>query len=147
MKTGEGIRISPYSSVHRPQIATLWFDSWLSAGPANPEETSRAALEARLAEEGEAWSMYLAWDGDRLAAFLALDRARRQVRQLFVGPDHQRRGFGAELLTLAKTELGEGAWLRVDAGNTRARRFYALHGFRLQADAAAGPAAVIYRWP
>ncbi len=66
--------------------------------------------------------------GPAVTAFLVLDVARAYLHQLFVDPDCQGQGVGAELLQQVH-RLCPGGWaLHVATANGGARRFYARYG-------------------
>jgi ribosomal protein S18 acetylase RimI-like enzyme len=51
------------------------------------------------------------------------------VCALYIRADHQHKGIGSALLELAKKDAAGSLWLFTFAKNTRARSFYAKHGF------------------
>ena len=51
------------------------------------------------------------------------------VDQLYIDPDHQRRGIGRSLLNLARQLSPEHVWLYTLQVNTSAREFYEKNGF------------------
>ena len=111
-----------------PAIGALWFDSWMSTMPADPAVTC-ADLTARAVDElSGRWEVTLAEIGERVVGFLAIVPAESRLDQLFVAPDEQGRGIGAALLTVAKGRLPGGFWLKADAANVGARRFYEREG-------------------
>lgn len=65
--------------------------------------------------------------GGALVGVLASDR--ESVSALYVRVDHLGRGIGSHLLNVAKAESSGSLWLFTFARNTRARAFYARHGF------------------
>jgi len=77
-------------------------------------------------ERHEVW---LAEEGDRALGFAALSEAK--LEQLYVHPEHQRRGVGAALLAKAKERRPDGFELWVFQQNEQARRFYEANGCRL----------------
>ena len=84
------------------------------------------AFIAGLVQRAEVW---LAEAGDEVIGFVALSPA--QVEQLYVHPDHQRRGVGGALLAKAKERQPDGFTLWVFQQNEQARRFYEQHGMTL----------------
>ena len=79
-----------------------------------------------LVDRHEVW---VAEDDGLIVGFAAL--SNEKLEQLYVHPDHQRRGVGAALLAKAKERLPVGFTLWVFQENEPARRFYAAHGLRL----------------
>jgi GNAT superfamily N-acetyltransferase len=63
-----------------------------------------------------------------IVAMMALDG--EQVEQLYVAPEHQRRGAGSRLLAKARELRPRGLRLWTFQRNAPARRFYESHGFR-----------------
>ena len=51
------------------------------------------------------------------------------VDQLYIDPDHQRRGIGRSLLNLAREQSPDHVWLYTLQVNTSAREFYEKNGF------------------
>jgi GNAT superfamily N-acetyltransferase len=62
-----------------------------------------------------------------VVALLVLDG--HWIDQLYVDPEWTGRGFGSQLVALAKTLRPSGLELWAFQSNTRARRFYERHGF------------------
>lgn len=116
----------------RDGLAQLWHDSSLSIGLAASDHPTWQDYRRRLAgEEARAWRIRLAHEGDDLIGFVAMQPAAAWLRQLFVAPAMKGQGVGTLLLDEAKREMKAGFWLRTDAGNARARRFYERRGLRL----------------
>ena len=92
-------------------------------GDDRPEPEVRAWV-SRLLEHPELWVATTSV-GD-VVGFLHLDGD--WMDQLFVHPDHQRRGVGTSLLELAKALRPRGFGLRVHEANARARAFYTRSG-------------------
>lgn len=145
------LQIKPYEPSRLHATAALWLASWRSTGVTLAVEITYDDLAARIPVEiADQWSAFLAWEGDVLAGLLALKPATSCLDQLFVLPDAQGRGIGAALLDRAKGEMPDGMWLRTQAANIRARRFYERHGLRhteSTTDPRLGHQVVIYRWP
>ena len=121
----------PYRSADAGEVAELWYRSWLSAGSPRCTDAVRvAAFERRLRDES--WTISIVREGPSIIAFLALDRGRGILAQLFVAPSHQSRGMGRQLLDFAKAQLPGGFSLRTDEGNSGSRRFYERHDVALQ---------------
>lgn len=79
-----------------------------------------------LVDRHEVW---LAAEQGRVVGFAALSTAK--VEQLYVHPEHQRRGVGAALLAKAKERQPAGFTLWVFQQNEGARRFYEASGLEL----------------
>ncbi len=71
------------------------------------------------------------------------------VEQLYVAPEHLRRGYGSQLVRLAQATRGELALWTFEA-NVAARAFYEAHGFRPTGPASSDneerAPAICYRW-
>ena len=112
-------------------IGELWFESWLSTRPANPGVSKAELVERASRELVSRWNVTVVEAGERLIAFLAIVPEEHRLDQLFVAPDVQGCGVGKRLLNLAMQRLPTGFWLKTDAGNARARRFYEQQGLTL----------------
>ena len=76
-----------------------------------------------LLPQSEVW---VTLEGPELAGMIALDG--EWVDQLYILPEHQRKGHGSLLLDLAKQQRDSLA-LWVFISNVSAQRFYEAHGF------------------
>ncbi|MCZ0736213.1 GNAT family N-acetyltransferase [Phreatobacter sp. AB_2022a] len=132
-------------------VARLWHDSARSIGLGLSSHPTVEAYRERLAgEEARSWRIRLAAADGRLAGFVAMQPSSCWLRQLFVAPALKGQGVGVALLDDAKREMHGGFWLRTDAENRRARRFYERHGLRLDRLAAHpdhGQMTARYVWP
>lgn len=63
----------------------------------------------------------------RPVAFMAMEN--EFIDQLYVHPDHQRKGIGEALLVFARDRSPEHVWLYTLQSNINARAFYERHGF------------------
>lgn len=63
----------------------------------------------------------------RIAAFMAMEN--EFIDQLYVHPDHWRRGIGEALLNFARRQSPEHLWLYTLQVNVNARAFYEKNGF------------------
>jgi ribosomal protein S18 acetylase RimI-like enzyme len=79
-----------------------------------------------LVDRHEVW---LAEEQGHVVGFAAISAAR--LEQLYVHPDHQRRGIGAALLSKTKERQPDGFTLWVFQQNEGARRFYEANGLEL----------------
>ena len=88
------------------------------------DEVRRWARERLL----PSYAVWVADTGTELVGFVALG-APDWIEQIYVRGDAAGQGLGGRFLDLAKRELGGQVQLWTFQDNTRARRFYARHGF------------------
>ena len=150
MPTDTPLSIQEYSATGHHALAKLWYESWLSTGLAAASQTTADDLLVRVSEELKGgWVVYVAREGKSLVGFLALKPDENQLDQLFIAPHAQRKGIGRALLSLAKTILSQGMWLRTAVDNVRACAFYETAGFTresVQPHPKLGHPVAIYRW-
>ncbi len=83
-----------------------------------------------LAEtDGEA--VFVAERRGKVLGFAALYRPENFLHHLYVHPRLLRKGIGSLLLAAAQAEANGPLSLKTQRGNSRARAFYAKHGFAL----------------
>jgi putative acetyltransferase len=111
-------------------LGALWFESWMSTDPDTPAVTAADLAERAHAELSGRWEVTVVEADGGMLGFLALAPEERRLDQIFVLPRAQGRGIGARLLDLAKRRLPDGFWLRADATNHHARRFYEREGLK-----------------
>jgi GNAT superfamily N-acetyltransferase len=132
------------------EIARVWMESWVSAGLEDASNFLLANLRARVPREVEkGWSLYVADDGGRIAAMLALHLPDRYLDQLFVAPDYQGKGLGRQLLAFTHEQLPDEIWLRCVRENDKAWRWYEREGFAFEKEAVepmTGFTMKYYRW-
>jgi GNAT superfamily N-acetyltransferase len=132
------------------EVARVWMESWVSTGLEEASNFLLANLRARLLREVEnGWSRYVADDGGRIAAMLALHLHRRYLDQLFVAPDYQRKGLGRRLLAFTHEQLRDEIRLRCVRENDKAWRWYEREGFVFEeekVDPNTGFTMKYYRW-
>ena len=94
-----------------------------------PEEDRRFLRTIVLPNE-EVW---VAEVDERPAGFVALGSREGVVylQHIYVAPEHQSRGIGGELISVAKKRRPSGFRLWVFQKNERARGFYERHGLSL----------------
>jgi ribosomal protein S18 acetylase RimI-like enzyme len=131
-------------------IARVWMDSWVSTGLDTASEAQLSALRARIPREVEnGWSLFVADDGGRVAAMLALHLPKMYLDQLFVAPQYQGRSLGRRLLAFTRTHLPDEIWLRCVRENEKAWRWYEREGFVFEREAhepTMGRMMKYYRW-
>jgi GNAT superfamily N-acetyltransferase len=132
------------------EIARVWMNSWASTGLEDASDSLLANLRARVSREVESgWSLFVADDGGRFAAMLALRRPDGCLGQLFVAPDYQGKGLGKRLLAFAQEQMPNEIWLRCVRENEKAWRWYEREGFVFEREAvepAMGRVMKYYRW-
>jgi GNAT superfamily N-acetyltransferase len=132
------------------EVARVWMESWVSTGLEEASNFLLANLRARVRREIEnGWTLYVADDGGRIAAMLALHLQRRYLDQLFVAPDYQGRGLGRRLLGFTREHLPDEILLRCVRENDKAWRWYEREGFAFEKQAVepmTGFTMKYYRW-
>jgi putative acetyltransferase len=113
--------------------------------PRIPDE-DRPKLGGWIVERHEVW---VAEEDGTIVGFAGLDPGK--LEHLYVDPEAQNRGIGAELLAEAKRLRPEGLQLWAFQKNEGARRFYERHGFRVVkltdgADNMERQPDVLYEW-
>src|SRR6516165_7388411 len=117
------IMVRPARADEYDAVARIWMDSWVSTGLEQASNFLLAKLRARVPQEVEkGWSLFVADDGGKLAAMLALHLPKLYLDQLFVAPDHQGKSLGRKLLAFTRTQLPDEIWLRCAGGNEKAWR-------------------------
>jgi GNAT superfamily N-acetyltransferase len=142
--------IRPARSDEYDEIARVWMDSWVSTGLEGASNFLLANLRARISREVErGWSLFVADDGGRLAAMLALRLPDGCLDQLFVAPDYQGKGLGKLLLAYARERMPHEIWLRCVRENDKAWRWYEREGFvfeKEEVNPITGFVMKLYRW-
>ena len=119
---------------------------FLAARRAAFDWQDRAAFAlADFAKTTAGESIWVALDGDgKILGFASvwLEPDKNFLHNLFVAPDRWGAGIGTALLEHVLDTVAAPLELKVDEPNSRARRFYEAHGFRVIERAAAetGPA-------
>ena len=142
--------IRPARSDEYDEVARIWMESWVSTGLEDTSDFLLANLRARvLREVANGWSLFVADDGGRIAAMLALHLPDRYLDQLFVAPDYQGKGLGRRLLAFTHEHLPDEIWLRCVRENEKAWRWYEREGFVFEKEALEpmnGFTMKYYRW-
>jgi ribosomal protein S18 acetylase RimI-like enzyme len=142
--------IRPARAEEYDEIARVWMESWVSTGLAEPSEFLLANLRARVRREiDDGWSLFVADDGGKLAAMLALHLPKLYLDQLFVAPDYQGRALGRRLLAFTRAQLPDEIHLRCVRENEKAWRWYEREGFvfeKEQIEPMNGFMMKYYRW-
>ncbi|HEV7407488.1 MAG TPA: GNAT family N-acetyltransferase [Bradyrhizobium sp.] len=142
--------IRPARSDEYDEVARVWMESWVSTGLEDGSNYLLANLRARVRREIEnGWRLYVADDGGRIAAMLALHLQRSYLDQLFVAPDYQGRGLGRRLLGFTREHLPDEILLRCVRENDKAWRWYEREGFVFEKEAVEpmnGFTMKYYRW-
>lgn len=142
--------IRPARADEYDEIARLWMESWVSTGLEEASNFLLAKLRARIPQEVEnGWSLFVADDGGRLAAMLALHLPKLYLDQLFVAPHYQGSSLGRRLLAFTRTHLPDEIVLRCVRENEKAWRWYEREGFvfeQEQVEPMTGFVMKHYRW-
>ena len=142
--------IRPARADEYDEVARIWMESWVSTRLEQASNFLLAKLRARVPQEVEkGWSLFVADDGGRLAAMLALHLPDLHLDQLFVAPQFQGRSLGRKLLAFARTHLPDEMVLRCVRENERAWRWYEREGFvfeKEQVEPMTGFVMKHYRW-
>jgi GNAT superfamily N-acetyltransferase len=111
---------------------------------AHSDDQVRAWFRDVVLPSKEVWVTTL---GPEITAMMVLDSG--WVEQLYVAPDHLRRGYGSQLVRQAQATRGELALWTFEA-NVDARAFYEAQGFRPTVPASSDneerAPAICYRW-
>ena len=142
--------IRPARADEYDEVARVWMESWVSTGLDTASDELLARLRARVHREvGDGWSLFVAEDGARLAAMLAIHLPKKYLDMLFVAPDYQGRSVGRQLLAFTRRLLPDEIWLRCVRENEKAWRWYEREGFVFDREAlepAIGMVMKYYRW-
>jgi GNAT superfamily N-acetyltransferase len=131
---GAAITLRPAAAGDVASIAPIWRSGWADAHAGHvPGELTAARTEqsfwARAADLVPCSAV--AEVGGRLAGFVTV--VGDELEQVYVDRACRGSGVAAALLAEGERRVREGghevAWLAVVAGNRRARRFYAKHGW------------------
>jgi ribosomal protein S18 acetylase RimI-like enzyme len=132
------------------EVARVWMNSWASTGIEAASAALLKKLRARVpAEVAKGWRLYVADDGGKLAAMLALHLPDNYLDQLFVAPEYQGRGVGRMLLAFTRAHLPDEIWLRCVRENEKAWRWYEREGFVFEKESVepvSGFTMKYYRW-
>jgi len=131
-------------------IALTWMNSWASTGIEQASNFLLAKLRARIPLEVEkGWSLFVADDGGKLAAMLALHLPELHLDQLFVAPEYQGRNLGRQLLAFTRQQLPDEIELHCVRENEKAWRWYEREGFVFEKEEVSPTTGFVmkyYRW-
>jgi len=114
-------------------IATIWHRGWFDGHLGHVPDSlyeHRRFDDFRTRVPARLDATTVASDGEQVVGFVVVHAD--EVEQIYVAPPARGSGVASELLGHAETVIGachDRAWLAVVAGNDRARRFYARHGW------------------
>ena len=115
--------IRPARADEYDEVARVWMESWVSTGLEEASNFLLAKLRARVPQEVEnGWSLFVADDGGRLAAMLALHLPKLYLDQLFVAPRYQGNSLGRRLLAYSRAQMPNEIHLRCVRENEKAWR-------------------------
>jgi ribosomal protein S18 acetylase RimI-like enzyme len=142
--------IRPARAEEYDEVARVWMNSWASTGIDTASDLLLTQLRARVRTDlANGWSLYVADDGGRLAAMLALHLPDNYLDQLFVAPEYQGKSLGRMLLAFTRAHLPDEIWLRCVRENEKAWRWYEREGFVFEKEAVSpvtGHMMKYYRW-
>jgi len=142
--------IRPARAEEYDEVARVWMNSWASTGIEAASAPLLEKLRARVrAEVTKGWSLYVADDGGRLAAMLAMHLEDNYLDQLFVAPEYQGKSLGRTLLAFTRKQLPDEIWLRCVRENEKAWRWYEREGFVFEKETVEptnGFTMKYYRW-
>jgi ribosomal protein S18 acetylase RimI-like enzyme len=142
--------IRPARTDEYDEIARVWMNSWASTGLEAASNFLLAKLRARIPlEVGKGWSLFVADDGQALAAMLALHLPNLYLDQLFVAPEYQGQNLGRRLLAFTRQQLPNEISLRCVRENEKAWRWYEREGFvfeKEEVEPMTGFVMKYYRW-
>jgi GNAT superfamily N-acetyltransferase len=142
--------IRPARADEYDEIARIWMESWVSTGLDTASQSLLAKLRERIPREVEnGWSLFVAEDGGRLAAMLAINLREKYLDQLFVAPEYQGHSIGRRLLAFTRTQLPDEIWLRCVRENEKAWRWYEREEFVFEREDISpenGLTMKCYRW-
>jgi ribosomal protein S18 acetylase RimI-like enzyme len=125
--------VRPYRPDDLDRVVDLWYDTWHATFPDlrhhEPKEEWRRRFERGIAVEEQ---VFVAEFDGTIAGFLAIkDRGggHGYLHEIFVAPEHQRRGIGSTLMALAKELAPASLRLHTLQRNGQAAAFYERHGF------------------
>ena len=128
--TAANIAIRPAREDEFDEITRVWMASWESTGLSVAGDSTFEELRARIPLEIAAgWRLFVADADGKVAALLAVRLEDHHLDQLFVSPEFQGRGLGAQLLDFARSLMPREIWLRTSTGNVKARAWYEREGF------------------
>ena len=131
-------------------VARVWMDGWVSTGLEEASNFLLAKLRARVPQEVEkGWSLFVADDGGKIAAMLALYLPKLYLDQLFVSPEYQGNSLGRKLLAYSRAQMPDEIHLRCVRENEKAWRWYEREGFvfeQEQVEPMTGFVMKYYRW-
>ncbi len=123
--------IRPYTPTDFETVTSFWRRAREKAFPefqrakGHPFEEDQAYFRDVILVKNEIW---VAVQDEKPVAFMAI--SGDFMDQLYVDPDHQRKGIGQALLAHAMTLSPDHLWLYTLQINTGGRAFYEKNGFR-----------------
>lgn len=125
-----GLEIRPYQNADFDAVTILWRIAREKALPDLQREKGYFFYQDRDYFAGHILPNYQVWVAvldTQPVGFMAL--RDDFIDQLYVHPDHWRKGIGAALLQRARQLSSDHLWLYTHQANTAARAFYERHGF------------------
>jgi ribosomal protein S18 acetylase RimI-like enzyme len=144
------VELRPYRDRDRDVVVRLWWDSWHSILPGLRHPRGFDDLHARWSTEiARRQRVVVAEEEGAIVGFAAADPEARELTQIFVAPEHKRRGIGQRLFAWAQALMPDGFVLHTLVDNAGSRAFYERHGL-VPGDTRINPAngmpVIEYRW-
>jgi GNAT superfamily N-acetyltransferase len=134
LATDPGWRVRAATQADVPAIAALWHSGWRDGhvGHVPADLHAHRDLDSFVQRvPPRIAGTTIATHGDAVAGFVMV--VDDELEQIYIAAESRGSGVAAVLLAAAEQHIADRfdtAWLAVVAGNQRARRFYARHGWR-----------------
>jgi len=142
--------LRPYRGDDEHAVVALWWDSWHSIRPGLRHPHPLTSWRRRWIDDiVPVHTVVVVEDEDVVVGFAAVDLRTRELSQIFIAPDHQRRGIGRQLLAWAQAQMPAGFSLHTLTNNVGSRAFYRRHGLiegATRTNPYNGMETVEYRW-
>jgi ribosomal protein S18 acetylase RimI-like enzyme len=144
------ITLRPYRTDDEDAVLALWWESWHSIRPGLHHPQPLTSWRRRWVEDiVPTHTIVVAESEAAVVGFAAADLVTRELSQIFIGPDHKRRGIGGRLLAWAQEQMPSGFTLHTLVDNVDSRVFYRRHGLvegATRTNSHNGMETIEYRW-
>ena len=129
-------------------VVSLWSRAFCHSFPGLTSQFALADFSAKLEVVlVQGHHLWVVVESEQVCGFASIHH--RLIRNLFVDPDHQRKGLGSHLLNAMKQEYGKPLFVQTLAAHWWARAFYRKSGFEFFVERPSGFEGLtdaIYRW-